>query len=44
MSRPTKCPYCNVGFACGGCRTRHVRRKHPDKVKEYIKNYIQKGK
>lgn len=44
MSSPQfKCPYCRSRFICGGCRTKHVRKVHPDKVKDYIKNYIEKG-
>lgn len=43
MSMPIKCPYCKAAFPCRGCRTRHIRQNHPNKVKHYMKNYIGKG-
>jgi len=43
MSSPIfKCPYCRSMFACSGCRTRHVNKKHPDNRREYIDKYVLK--
>lgn len=42
MSQPKQCPYCKAKYSCSGCITRHVRKWHPKKIKDYIDNYLGK--
>ena len=37
-----KCPYCHDMVRIGGCCTRHVRSKHPEKQKDYIERFVKK--
>jgi len=37
-----RCPYCNKKFTSRGCFSKHVMHGHPDKKKEYIRDYVDK--
>ena len=39
VRRRKECPHCDKTFKCSWDQNRHIREKHPDKVK-YVVDYL----